>query len=406
MTEFAQDRSGRSRGMSKLNLLPAHYMQQHPLDNKPDLEDMDMDFDTAGADAQQDSSAMRPFVPSPDLSDESDSERGQGLEDPNAPQTENDFTSSATVATVPVPPLAKQFEQGRRRSQIPSESPLSHHLFLAPVPIPSSRSPPHSSSYRKQASFSMNTPPGSASSVAPAPCFEGAAVDALIREHVRANMLSHATDSAFFWHLGKLSEFTFSDRFVRSNVFQIKNTTEADTNAEKTETTEEADAASTGSRSTSSWRLRLYPHGRGDRHRDSEYIGLYLQQEGVRAPLNRRSSAIINEAVLAPFSSSAPTPFMARGGISSSPRRSISGASSLPMVKRHVTLFIATEEGTCLAKQDLVEWFSGSEGGLGFPRIVPRKTVLDAVKSSSIIDDDEEESELGIVAGVVFHNEL
>jgi len=35
------------------------------------------------------------------------------------------------------------------------------------------------------------------------------------------------------------------------------------------------------------------------------------------------------------------------------------------MVKRHVTLFIATEDGTCLAKQDLVEWFSGSEGGLG-----------------------------------------
>lgn len=393
--------------MAKLNLLPAsHFLQQqHPLDaDKPDFDlDMDMDFDTAPvSDAQHDSStAMRPFVsahPSPDMSDESDSERhpGQGVEDA-APQTEDDaFTSSATVATVPVPPSTKQYEheQGRRRSHFPSESPLSHHLFLAPVPIPSS---PHQ---RKQSSFSMNTPPGSATSVPAAPCSDAAAVDALIRQNVRANMLSHETDNAFFWHLGKLSEFSFSDRFVRSRVFDIKNSSaEADATMTATDAVQGTEASPQG---TSSWRLRLYPHGRGDRHRDSEYVGLYLQQESGRPLHNRRgSAAVVADSVLTPFSSSVPAAFM-RGSISSSPRRSISGAS-LPVVRRHVTLFIATEDGTCLAKQDLVEWFSGSEGGLGFPRIVPRQTVLDAVKGPSLIDDDEEETELGIVAGVIFH---
>ncbi|KAG0004916.1 hypothetical protein BGZ65_012406 [Modicella reniformis] len=339
------------------------------------------------------------------MSDESDCERslGQGLE---APQTEDNFSSSATVATVPVPPWGKQYEreQGRRRSQIPSESPLSHHLFLTPV-LPLSRTPPHSPfQHRKQASFSMNTPPSSASSVYPAPYSDAAAVDALVREHVRVNMLTHSTDTAFFWHLGKLSEFSFSDRFVRSRVFEIKkNTAEADSNTteEKTlsETTEgtEATRPPANPQGTSSWRLRLYP-----------VRPRYLldPSDGARLSLNRRSSAVITEASVAPFSSSVPTTsFMTRGFISSSPRRSISGASSLPMVKRHVTLFIATENGDCLAKQDLIEWFSGSEGGLGFPRIVSRKTVLDAVKSSSMTNDDEE-SELGIVAGVIFHGSV
>ncbi|KAG0306821.1 hypothetical protein BGZ98_001619 [Dissophora globulifera] len=90
--------------------------------------------------------------------------------------------------------------------------------------------------------------------------------------------------------------------------------------------------------------------------------------------------------------------------MSSSPRRSVSGASSLPLVRRHVTLFVATESGVCLAKQDLIEWFSGSEGGLGFPRMISRKVIQDAVKASSAIDfDDEGDSELEIVAGVIFH---
>lgn len=80
---------------------------------------------------------------------------------------------------------------------------------------------------------------------------------------------------------------------------------------------------------------------------------------------------------------------------------------SLPMTRRHVTLFIATEAGDCIAKQDLVEWFSGSEGGLGFPRIVLRKTVLDAVKKQAMTfddDEEEEEGEMNIVAGVIFHD--
>lgn len=259
--------------MPMLNLLPAsHFLQQqHPLDDKPtgaEYDDMDMDFDTVVSDAPHESSAaMRPFVsahPSPDMSDESDSEPslGQGLEDSHAPQTEKDnFSSSATVATVPVPPLAKQYEHEQDRSQFPSESPLSHHIFLAPVPIPSSRSSTH---HRKQSSFSMNTPPGSASSVPSAPCSNAAAVDALIREHVRANMLSHTTDNAFFWHLGNLSEFSFSDRFVRSRVFEIKNTFDTDPNASinkvMSEATQGTEAAgSTGPQGTSSWRLRLYP---------------------------------------------------------------------------------------------------------------------------------------------------
>jgi hypothetical protein len=74
------------------------------------------------------------------------------------------------------------------------------------------------------------------------------------------------------------------------------------------------------------------------------------------------------------------------------------------MTRRHVTLFVATEAGECIAKQDLVEWFSGSEGGLGFPRIVLRKTVLDAVKKQSMTFDEEEEGEMNIVAGVIFHD--
>ncbi|KAF9576805.1 hypothetical protein EC968_003312 [Mortierella alpina] len=439
MTEFAQDRPAlRSRGPSlpKLNLLPAsHFLQrhphqaksQHPLDSSNDLEidlDMDMDFDTAVSSSdpiQNDAlSSSRPFLsahPSPEVSDDSDSDRerslGRNATEAN-PQTSAQhsvhFDDSATAVH------STKREQGRLRveehlrEQAQSELSLSHHLFLAPIPIPQARTPPHSPHYQsgKRSSFSMQTPPGSASSVMPMPCSDSNAVDALIREQVHANSLSHSTDKAFFWHVGQLSDFSFSDRFVRSRVFEVIDApAPADKEHMVTNTAAAVNVADTrvSNQPKSTWRLRLYPHGRGDRHRDSEYVGLYLQQEVAgAAALTRRGSAI-PAAVSGPaFSSSAPTPFTSRGSISPTSRRSISGASSLPMVRRHVTLFIATENGDCLAKQDLVEWFSGSEGGLGFPRIVSRKAVHDAVKSSSIIDDEEEESEIGIVAGVIFHD--
>ncbi|KAG0354170.1 hypothetical protein BGZ54_001802 [Gamsiella multidivaricata] len=428
MTDFAQDHSAlRSRGPSlpKLNLLPAsHFLQsQHPFDTSKntadgDFEmDMGLDFGTSPTNSMNEvSAAPRPFVsahPSPDLSDESDCEPGLGLGAVHSPVEQQSMVASS--APVAVPPSAKQLERDqdrRRRSQMQSESPLSHHLFLAPVPIPSSRTPPNGSfHYGKRLSVSMNTPPGSATAVPAAPCSDSAAVDALIREHVHANMITHSTDKSFFWHLGNLSEFSFSDRFVRSRVFEIKdNAVAADPNAASEMQPVPSDTTGTPTsknqqNATSSWRLRLYPHGRGDRHRDSEYVGLYLQQDMVRAIANRRSSVVPPLAADSmAFSTSAPAPFFARGSFSSSPRRSISGASSLPVIRRHVTLFIATENGDCLAKQDLVEWFSGSEGGLGFPRIVSRKAVQDAVKGSSVIDDDEEDSELGIVAGVIFHD--
>ncbi|KAI8602125.1 hypothetical protein EDD21DRAFT_372700 [Dissophora ornata] len=423
MTDFAQDRQAlRSRGPSlpKLNLLPSsHFLQQqlqqqsqHPFDaakpNDADFElDMDMDFDTAPShDPQMEVSGIsRPFVsahPSPDVSDESDSEHGlgQGPDESDAQQLATELASSA-------PALSSDHGLNKRRpsrGQSLHEPSLSHHLFLAPVPIPSSRTPPHSPHFRrKQSSFSMSTPPGSATSVLPAPCTDSATLDAIIREHVHSNMVTHATDKGFFWHLGKLSEFSFSDRFVRSRIFETKDSVTTPDPAQAVAIEGPKSPISANQQGKSSWRLRLYPHGRGDRHRDSEYVGLYLQQEGVRPIMNRRSSAISTVAGELAFSSSAPTPFFPRGSISSSPRKSISGASSLPMVRRHVTLFIATENGDCLAKQDLIEWFSGSEGGLGFPRLVSRKVVQDAVKSSSIIDDEEEDNDLSIVAGVIFH---
>ncbi|KAF9172079.1 hypothetical protein BGX21_009023 [Mortierella sp. AD011] len=421
MTDFAQDHSAlRSRGPSlpKLNLLPdsqylQHYSQaQHPFDttSKPgnndfDIDmDMDMDFDTTPvSNSQNDASATsKPFVsahPSPDTSDESDCEQTQ------ADETSSSADHADSAIAIPATSAQKQLQRERAEHQhIQSESPLSHHLFLTPVPIPkSSRTPPHSplNNYRQHSSFSTSTPPGSASSVLPAPCSDSATVDALIREHVHPNMVSHATDKAFFWHVGKLSEFSFSDRFVRSRMFEIKDTTSASIHG-SVEPTDKS--VPTSQQAANSWRLRLYPHGRGDRHRDSEYVGLYLQQDAVRTIMNRRSSTALTTLPIEGFSSSAPTPFIGRGSFSPNPRRSISGASSLPSVRRHVTLFLATENGDCLAKQDLIEWFSGSEGGLGFPRMVSRKTVQDAVKDVFINNDDEEECELGIVAGVIFHD--
>ncbi|KAF9437831.1 hypothetical protein BGZ76_010916 [Entomortierella beljakovae] len=409
MTEFAQEHPTlRSRGPSlpKLNLLPAthflqqhqHYSQsQHPFDSSSKIDDndfdidmdMDMDFDTTPVSTTQEETS-RPFVsthPSPDTSDESDCELNQS--------EETHVSSAGHINSAIAIPTTSTHQKNAmsEHHQLQSESPLSHHIFLTSVPIPkSTRTPPHSPlNYRQRSSFS-NTPPGSASSVLPTPCSDPMIIDALIREHVCANMISHGTNNSFFWNVGKLSEFSFSDRFVRSRLFEIKDNTISSSG------TSEADK-----QNTNSWRLRLYPHGRGDRHRDCEYVGLYLQQETVRPSLNRRSSAISGLVPIDGFCSSAPTPFVGRGSFSQSPRKSISGAFLTP-VRRHVTLFIATEEGDCLVKQDLIEWFSGGEGGLGFPSLVSRKTILDAAKKLALTDIDEDvESELDIVAGVIFH---
>ncbi|KAG0209370.1 hypothetical protein BGX28_010358 [Mortierella sp. GBA30] len=439
MTDFASDRSAlRSRGPSlpKLNLLPpSHFLQrhshqaqsQHPLDTSDDIDldmDMDMDFNTtaASSDNTRVETASRPFVsahPSPEVSDDSDYDRERGL---GISSTEADSQTPHSVRfDHSLDSHSTKREQGRRRveehlrEQAQSDLSISQHLFLAPIPIPQSRTPPHSPLHSgKRTSFSMHTPPGSASSVMPVPCSDSAAVDALIREQVHGKPFSHSTDRAFFWHVGKLSDFSFSDRFVRSRVFEVTDTKSqasrpSGDNGDNHMVTN--NAAVTSARDDSAdqckctWRLRLYPHGRGDRHRDSEYVGLYLQQEAQGPVLNRRGSAIPSTvSAAATLSSSAPAPFTSRGSISSVSRRSISGGLSLPLVRRHVTLFIATEDGECLAKQDLVEWFSGTEGGLGFSRMVSRKTVEDAVRSSSVTDEEEEVREVGIVAGVIFHD--
>ncbi|KAG0074840.1 hypothetical protein BGZ90_010413 [Linnemannia elongata] len=481
MTEFAQEHpSLRSRGASnlKLNLL----QQQHPLDMGFDDRDMDIDLDEmVGYDTSLPSvpslsknvtstiaESVVPFVsahPSPEVSDESDGERERGLslsskDDPSigdrrqAQAPSSSSSSSAMPVPVPVPVAAsKTKSSGRRGSHLHHRAPdaeeeLSFHLLLSPIPIPQQhqhspshharRTPPqsplnsfsnslsNSHSFKRSSfsSMSMHTPPGSATAAFPVPCSDSALVDELIRDNVRQHMRSHATEKAYFWSLGKLSEFSFSDRFVRSPVFDIKDTapaaglvapvaTNSTNNSEASSIPADSVLQSKAEPAKSSWRLRLYPHGRGDRHRDSEYVGLYLQQENSGPVMNRRSSAIpganaINAAAAAAaFSSSVPAPFASRSSVSSGSRRSVSGMS-LPMTRRHVTLFIATEAGDCIAKQDLVEWFSGSEGGLGFPRFVLRKSVLDAVKKQTMsIDDDdenEEEREMNIVAGVIFHD--
>ncbi|KAF9107917.1 hypothetical protein BGX29_004277 [Mortierella sp. GBA35] len=460
MTDFAQERpSLRSRGASnlKLNLMSSsHFMpQQHPLDTGLDDRDMDIDLDEmVGYDTSlpsvpsltksssnnnmnnnKDSSDSVPFVsahPSPDVSDESDSERerrhgGLGLGLLGSKPNNKDesivhaaTTTSSSVSMSVTPPVPVSHKKRVSHHAVNDQDALSYHLLLSPIPIPQQsharRTPPqsplnsfsnsHSHSFKRSSFSSMQTPPGSATAAFPVPCSDPVEVEALIRENVQAHMRSHATDKAYFWSLGKLSEFSFSDRFVRSPVFDIKETASAA--PASTEPSSLTTDAASQAPNKSIWRLRLYPHGRGDRHRDSEYIGLYLQQESTGPAINRRGSAIPHSPATnaaAAFSSSVPAPFSSRSSISSGSRRSVSGMS-LPMTRRHVTLFLATEAGDCLAKQDLVEWFSGSEGGLGFPRFALRKTVLDAVKKDSLFFDDEEEEdegEMNIVAGVIFH---
>ncbi|KAG0055069.1 hypothetical protein BGZ83_009705 [Gryganskiella cystojenkinii] len=499
MTEF----SPRFRGPSlpKLNLLPAsHFLQQqqppqqqpvqqHPFDasDEHDHKDMEMDmsltFESSPLVDTQTNHQSKTFVsahPSPEVSDESDSERTlpTALHHNESPGVSRSPTQAQRSSLDQQRQQDKRRLAEHRREQIQNEHSLSHHILLAPIPVPkSTRTPPHSPLYASssslgaghRASFSslMQTPPGSASTVPSMPCSDPILVEALIRREVRPERISsHATERAYFWPLGKLSEFSFSDRFVRSRIFEINDNNPAlvvaDTNkttkdigisnlstakegeqdnessgshmalsmSANTDPTVEAAAAiivantrqgttisataashDIGSASTSasaatpgpgksSWRLRLYPHGRGDRHRDSEFIGLYLQQEGgagaAAAAMNRRSSGVADLSAI-------PSPTHSRGSISS--RRSISSSSGLPVVRRHVTLFIATENGDCLAKQDLVQWFSGGEGGLGFPRMISRKAVQEAVRAIHWNDDDEEEEEreIGIVAGVIFH---
>ncbi|KAG0331203.1 hypothetical protein BG000_011115 [Podila horticola] len=378
-------------------------------------------------------SVSRPFIsahPSPEFSD-SDDERDTHMDlDSQHPLGPLDsYASSVPSYPTTHSPFQKQSSLEKKRleehfhEQAQNELAVSHHLLLAPIPIPQShapRSPPHSPLNGKRGSFSIFNHPSPVNASVAMPVSDPAAVDKLIREHVQGNSLSHTTSNAHFWHLGKLSEFSFSDRFVRSRVFAMQDNNNENkeinnTNARvppvksdkechmvsslsvaTTTSDTHADTRVSSSPSTS-WRLRLYPHGRGDRRRDSEYVGLYLQQDATEAMAIRRKSDAHS------MSASLPTPFStSRGSVSSGSRRSV-----LPLVRRHVTLFIATENGDCIAKQDLVEWFSGSEGGLGFPRMVSRKAVQDAVKAddTDLYDDDELSTpELGIVAGVIFHD--
>ncbi|KAF9301147.1 hypothetical protein BGZ74_007056 [Mortierella antarctica] len=375
-------------------------------------------------------SVARPFIsahPSPEFSD-SDDERDIHMDlDSQHPLGPLDsYASSVPSYPSTHSPFQKQADLDKKRleehyhEQAQNELALSHHLLLAPIPIPQShtpRSPPHSPLNGKRGSFSIFNHPSPVNASVAMPVSDPAAVDKLIRENVQGNPLSHTTSNAHFWHLGKLSEFSFSDRFVRSRVFAMQDNNTNDrvppkdsdkdchmfsslSVATTSVNTHTAETRVSSSPSTS-WRLRLYPHGRGDRRRDSEYVGLYLQQDATEAMAIRRKSDALS------MSASLPNPsFTSRGSVSSGSRRSISGAI-LPHVRRHVTLFIATENGDCIAKQDLVEWFSGSEGGLGFPRMVSRKAVQDAVKADDmdLYDDDELVTpELGIVAGVIFHD--
>ncbi|KAG0034283.1 hypothetical protein BGZ81_005387 [Podila clonocystis] len=377
-------------------------------------------------------SLSRPFIsahPSPEFSD-SDNERDIHMDlDSQHPLGPLDSYASSVPS---YPSFQKQASLDKKRleehyhEQARNELALSHHLLLAPIPIPQShnpRSPPHSPMNGKRGSFSIFNHPSPVNASVAIPVSDPAAVDKLIRDHVQGKSLSHTTSNAHFWHLGKLSEFSFSDRFVRSRVFTVQdhNNENSEINNENNTnvppmknvkdchmvsslsvatTTSDTDETRVSSSPSTSWRLRLYPHGRGDRRRDSEYVGLYLQQDATEAMAIRRKSDALS------MSASLPTPFTSRGSVSSGSRRSISGAI-LPLVRRHVTLFIATENGDCIAKQDLVEWFSGSEGGLGFPRMVSRKAVQDAVKADDmdLYDDDELVTpELGIVAGAIFHD--
>ncbi|KAK3820608.1 MAG: hypothetical protein JOS17DRAFT_351389 [Linnemannia elongata] len=322
MTDFAQERpSIRSRGASqlKLNLL----QQQHPLDMGFDDRDMDIDLDgMVGYDTSLPSvpslsknatstttESVVPFVsahPSPEVSDESDGERERGLnlsskDDPSISdrrqaQAPSSSSSSAMPAPVAVPvAVNKNKSSGRRGSHMHHHAPdaeeeLSFHLLLSPIPIPQQhhhsrshharRTPPqsplssfsnshsHSHSFKRSSfsSMSSQTPPGSATAAFPVPCSDSALVDELIRNNVRQHMRSHATEKAYFWSLGKLSEFSFSDRFVRSPVFDIKDTAPAAgitapvaTNSEASSIPTDGVLQSQTEPAKSSWRLRLYP---------------------------------------------------------------------------------------------------------------------------------------------------
>lgn len=417
----------RGPAMPKLHLPTSNIFGVHPSSSSTDHQ--------SGA-AVIPESASRPFIsahPSPEFSD-SDDERDIHMDLDNQHPLGPLDSYASSVPSYSSHSFRKQEVHGLEKKrleehyheQAQNELAVSHHLLLAPIPIPQShtlRSPPHSPMNGKRGSFSMFNHPSPVNASVAMPVSDPAAVDKLIREHVQGNPSSHTTSNAHFWHLGKLSEFSFSDRFVRSRVFAMQDndntngrvpptddkeyhmvsslsvTTTSDNNNNNNINTH-TDETRVSSPSTTSWRLRLYPHGRGDRRRDSEYVGLYLQQDATEAMAIRRKSDALC------LSASLPTPFSSRGSVSSGSRRSTSGAI-LPLVRRHVTLFIATENGDCIAKQDLVEWFSGSEGGLGFPRMVSRKAVQDAVKDSDmdLYDDDELVTpELGIVAGVIFHD--
>lgn len=233
-------------------------------------------------------SVARPFIsahPSPEFSD-SDDERDIHMDlDSQHPLGPLDsYASSVPSYPSTHSPFQKQAGLDKKRleehyhEQAQNELALSHHLLLAPIPIPQShtpRSPPHSPLNGKRGSFSIFNHPSPVNASVAMPVSDPAAVDKLIRENVQGNSLSHTTSNAHFWHLGKLSEFSFSDRFVRSRVFAMQDNNTNDrvppkdsdkdchmfsslSVATTSVNTHTAETRVSSSPSTS-WRLRLYP---------------------------------------------------------------------------------------------------------------------------------------------------
>ncbi|KAF9978914.1 hypothetical protein BGZ73_008419 [Actinomortierella ambigua] len=335
-----------------------------------------------------------------------------------------------------------------RQDSLESGRSFAEHLLMAtPTPIPISRprgshasgSPttsPQSMGKRFSHSHSLHahhqTPPTfQASSVMEASALSAAFashidVDSVIQDEIVAHRgLSHSTPFGYFWNVGKLSEFTFSDRFVRSNVFDIperpclfpseNNSLDGSVpDSPKLEDqdddcnpvfddqdTQVVDSLSVNDRRVhkhhhlhatglhddsssgvnSSWRLRLYPHGRGDRYRESDHIGLYLH---------------LDYPTLAKMSPSEFTP--------SSGRR-LSWAGRATADRYRVSLFLATTDGTVIARKDFIETFSGTgpAPGLGFPRFASRKSVEEAVRVYSEVEEDYIETDL--IVGALFQHE-
>ncbi|KAG0231847.1 hypothetical protein BGW42_008596 [Actinomortierella wolfii] len=329
-----------------------------------------------------------------------------------------------------------------RQDSLESGHTFAEHLLMAtPTPIPISRprgmhssgspttSPQSMGKRFSHSHSSLHAPHQMASSFHASSVMEASAlsaayasqvdIDGLIQDEIVAHRgSSHSTPFGYFWNVGKLSEFTFSDRFVRSNVFDIperpclfpseNNSLDGSVpDSPKLEDqdddcspvfddqdTQVVDSLSVNDRrhkhqqmddspcgTNTSWRLRLYPHGRGDRYRESDHIGLYLH---------------LDFPTLAKMSPSEFTP--------SSGRR-MSWAGRMTADRYRVSLFLATTEGTVIARKDFIETFSGTgpTPGLGFPKFASRKAVEDAVRIFSEAEEDFVETDL--IAGALFQYE-